>query len=450
MPCRRVWLLAPFLFLTGTLQASDLPVFRYALEHWQPEAFDVTIVDSGPLENPELYLIGRTIVGLKDFDRSSRTPYGNYYVQVFDYYMFSLVRLQGMYPGLQTGLADPGVSGVLSVFSAMAFDAMVADASPQAFMAVRAPHTSAVDRPMWVAPVFPDSARAFAISPARRELARRLLSGDSVVWLLLDSGNRDADDRAAILLDKELSRLEKELKLPGAIAEPGSKPQIDLPLQVKFSIMRVRRDDPFEGFLITNLFTGDSNVEKARNSGQPIVFPVFGRGRCLPGLYGAGLTSDGISNAAGELVASCKKEDVSDHPGFDLMLVADWDALVEHRPFELLLDPRLGDFVERYGRCLVAGQIVNLAMPTFGSSIWSTYSLVREATEWVPPPQLHRPSEVTDMNGQPLASGGDADDDVGQKLQSRDARLIVLGVAGGLAVLTAGFMYLARRNKRVA
>ncbi len=449
MLCRRVWLLFPLLFVTGTLQASDIPVFRYALEHWIPEPYDVTIVDAGPPENRDPY-----ILALKSFDRSSRTPYSNYYVQVLDYYMLEVVRLQGIYPGLQTGLADPTVSGVLSEFSSMAFNAKVADASPtSAFMAVRAPRIAADGQPIWITPVDPLATRMFAISPARAELARRLLSGESIVWLLLESGNRDADDRATVLLDVELSRLEKELKLPGGIGEPGSKLRLELPLQIKFSMIRLRRDDLYEQFLITNLLTSDANVQKAMAARKPVAIPVFGRGRCLSGLFGENLTSEGISKVAGELVASCKEENVSDHPGFDLMLVADWDALAQNRPIEPLLGSLLDDFVYRYFRSMTAAQIANLAMPTFGSSIWFTYALVRDAIKpverWEPEtlPQLHRPG---DGRGQTLASEGDRSDNVEKVLQSRDARLIALGVVGGLVLLCAGFMYLARRGKRVA
>ena len=51
-------------------------------------------------------------------------------------------------------------------------------------------------------------------SPKRRELARRLLKGDSTVWLLLESGNQAKDEAASKKLIGRLLALEKELKLP--------------------------------------------------------------------------------------------------------------------------------------------------------------------------------------------------------------------------------------------
>src|SRR5262249_48901282 len=57
-------------------------------------------------------------------------------------------------------------------------------------------------------------------SPARREIVRRIVGGDSGVWILLECGNRAQDDAAEKLLRAELLRLQQTLKLPELTADP--------------------------------------------------------------------------------------------------------------------------------------------------------------------------------------------------------------------------------------
>jgi hypothetical protein len=59
-----------------------------------------------------------------------------------------------------------------------------------------------------------------------------------------------------------------------------------------------------------------------------MVFPVFGRGRALLPLVGAGITEANITAAAGFLTGACSCEVKALNPGFDLLLPADWDNLL--------------------------------------------------------------------------------------------------------------------------
>ena len=51
-------------------------------------------------------------------------------------------------------------------------------------------------------------------SPARREAARRLLRGDSIVFLLLEGRDKKANDAAAKLLGESMAGLQKSVRLP--------------------------------------------------------------------------------------------------------------------------------------------------------------------------------------------------------------------------------------------
>src|SRR5208283_4823487 len=56
---------------------------------------------------------------------------------------------------------------------------------PLPWMVVRYPDSTADGVTAWAGPLTETSARRLVDSPARRELARRLLQGQSAVWILL-------------------------------------------------------------------------------------------------------------------------------------------------------------------------------------------------------------------------------------------------------------------------
>ncbi|HEY7425207.1 MAG TPA: hypothetical protein VH682_13330, partial [Gemmataceae bacterium] len=64
---------------------------------------------------------------------------------------------------------------------------------------------------------------------------------------------------------------------------------------------------------------------------EPMVFPVFGRGRALEGLIGKGINADTIENAAQFLCGACSCLIKRLNPGVDLLIAADWDAVIEDR-----------------------------------------------------------------------------------------------------------------------
>jgi hypothetical protein len=66
-----------------------------------------------------------------------------------------------------------------------------------------------------------EAAVALLDSPVRRELARRLLSGDSIVWLILESGDRARDEQVSELVQRESKKLEETERMK---AKAGSQP----------------------------------------------------------------------------------------------------------------------------------------------------------------------------------------------------------------------------------
>lgn len=155
-----------------------------------------------------------------------------------------------------------------------------------------------------------------------------------MVWLLVESGDKARDDAAAKLLEVESKRLEKSLELPEA-APDDPQMRTELPLKIAFSTIRVSRNDPAEQMLVRMLLHIDESVSAITG---PIAFGVFGRGRALPPLAGEQLTAEIIEQVGYFVTGACSCEVKSLNPGFDLLVAADWDALLEGR---VVKDPEL-------------------------------------------------------------------------------------------------------------
>jgi hypothetical protein len=195
-------------------------------------------------------------------------------------------------------------------------------------LVLRYPYRDDERQTIWSGPLRADLVRALLDSPARRDIARRLLKGDSVVWLLLESGDKEKDDAAAAVLQTQLRRLEKSLQLPDPAGDNSVQLLSNLPLRLVFSTVRVKRTDPAETMLIQMLLHTEPDLVQFT---EPMVFPVFGRGRALEGLIGKGINADTIENAAQFLCGACSCLIKRLNPGVDLLIAADWDAVIEDR-----------------------------------------------------------------------------------------------------------------------
>ena len=274
--------------------ACNVPVFRYALERWTPEAYQVAVFHRGPLATNEQALV-------KTLEKISDDAAANFVIQQIDVSAPMPVPLQTVWKA-QTNCSLP-------------------------WLVVQYPPANEADQPVWTGPLTAEAARLLRESPARLGLVSRLVHGQSAVWLLLESGEREQDEAAAKLLNVESRRIEKSLQLP----EPDpSDPRMrsDLPLRIAFSTMRVSRNDPAEQMLVNMLLRLDAEWGAVK---EPMVFTVFGRGRALPPLTGKNLAGAALNSVAEFIAGACSCEVKSMNPGFDLLLAADWDALIEGR-----------------------------------------------------------------------------------------------------------------------
>jgi len=160
-------------------------------------------------------------------------------------------------------------------------------------------------------------------SPVRAELTKRLQSGDAIVWLLLKSADSQKTSAVRKLLRDQCKEPPRKVELPEGIGLPGSELYSEVPLLLQFSVLEIDPGDPREQFLVQQLtgFQAD-----AATGGEPLIVPVFGRGRALEVIPAAQLNADLIYELTEYLCGACSCQVKEQNPGFDLLLSTDWNA----------------------------------------------------------------------------------------------------------------------------
>ncbi|OYP36330.1 hypothetical protein [Rhodopirellula sp. MGV] len=288
----------------SSASACNIPVFRYALERWQPDNVEIIVFGAGghtdasasPLQRLQQLSQGPNaslnakIVQLDPSD-SLPQPYAGVWAKVKDdvtelpYVVVQTKVGQGrVATHLQGSLGEIDLNRVIE-------------------------------------------------SPARNELQQRLLAGHSIVWLMIRSKDAAKNALAKDMLEKAFKTLESEVEIPEGVGLPGSELYADVPLVVRFSILEIDPDDEQEQFLL-DLLTGIRS--DATGQSEPLLVPVFGRGRALEVLAADQTTPTMIQELTKFLAGACSCQVKEQNPGFDLMIRCDWEGELfggfENRP----------------------------------------------------------------------------------------------------------------------
>jgi len=284
--------------------ACSVPVFRYALEEWPPDPYLAVVFHRGPLGDKDQAVIE----GLK---RAADDPNVGANIEV------QTVDLAKEVPAECRKLHEKCSPKTLP---------WVAVVNPMRFKGAARPLEELV---AWSGPLDKAEVALLLDSPCRKELARRLLKGDSVVWLLLESGSKEKDDAAARTLSAELAQLQKTLA--GSLSDPDQPAaegmeDVDVspgvPLKVGFSVLRISRGEAAERGFVTVLL----GLMSGSKYEGPVAMPVFGRGRALTVLAGQDINSENIGDVIGFLTGDCSCQIKGLNPGIDLLMAAGWDA----------------------------------------------------------------------------------------------------------------------------
>lgn len=282
--------------IAGPLLACQVPVFRYALERWQSDQFELVVIHDGELTTTATERIQQ----LQESDYESILA-ANFNVKTVQADKLKDRRLLQSWKK-RSNKEEP----------------MLVAMYPSAAKEVP-------DRICWSGSLLNDSVNHIPDSPVRQQITKILVEGASAVWIFVPSGNKEQDAAALKTLKEEVQQNEKTLELPvqDEIESEDDLIQVSgLELKIAFSIVTVRRDDPKERFLLSMLLNSESDLADLN---EPMAFPTIGRGRVLYGLIGKGINSQTIGAACRFLVGPCSCQVKNQNPGFDLLLAKDWD-----------------------------------------------------------------------------------------------------------------------------
>ena len=280
--------------LAAAAGACDVPVFEYAMENWPADSYELVIFHNG---KPA----GEAAAILDLLNKACDASAGG--------------------PNINIRLVDPSADmdeATRQVWMPLSSGTQPANSVLAALFAPGGGKT-----PIWSGAMDRADAEAIIDSPARRELARRLMSGQAGVWVLLESGKKDADDTAAAVLKTGIAHANQALQARAPMSpeemEAASAPAMR---NVEFSLLRISRDDAGERMFVPMLLATERDL--ADLSG-PIAFPIFGRGRALYGFVGKGINESNIADVCAFLVGDCSCEVKAQNPGLDMLLAADWE-----------------------------------------------------------------------------------------------------------------------------
>ncbi|MFO7956706.1 MAG: hypothetical protein R6X33_06360 [Candidatus Brocadiia bacterium] len=304
-----VWTItAALVLLSGPhAVACPIPVFQFALEFWRVCPYEVVIHHNGELEGEHQAAADLLKQATRGEDRHAN------------------IRL------IWRDYSRATISPPADV--------------PLPFMELRYPSTSGIRESIWRGPLEENVAEQLLHSPMRQKIAETLLDRHAAVWVLLESGNRREDGQARKLLEQELPRLEKTLKVPDPAEEYGLD-SADIYTEIDFTLMTLSRNDPEERMLVQMLLGSERDLKEYED--KPMVFPIYGRGRVMYAIVGDGINAWTL-NAAGEfLTGPCSCMVKAQNPGVDLLTSFDWESQVEQRStYAVPYTPTAGGFLDR-------------------------------------------------------------------------------------------------------
>jgi hypothetical protein len=259
--------------LCGSISfACTIPVFRYALDRWEPDKFRL-VVPAAVAKQPEVAKL--------------------------------LIPLRGNAPAnvKVEESADPSLTQAQLFFG------------------------HAEGNPLWSGSLDAAGLREVLESPARAALVRHILEGESVIWIIADNGKPEGRAEAD-RVEKRLHYLEQVVALPPQDPnDPDSQLGPGPPLKLKFGVMRVSSQDPQEK-LFCAMLAGTKCAEALAN-GEAFAVPIFGRGRVLGSYALRDLDDTALEDMTMFLTGRCSCRVKNQSPGWDVLLKVDWESALE-------------------------------------------------------------------------------------------------------------------------
>ena len=287
--------------------ACRIPVFRYALERWPPDLFELVVVHRGDLDEQQLEIV-RSIESRATDD----THPANLRVTTMDVDQEDLAtENRALLEALQIDGSEVTAPRLILLFPLQRRRATIA----------------------WQGELTAENAARLTDSPLRRKVVEGVLAGDSAVWVLIEGSDKTANDAAAATLESELARIESLIKLPTQEileAEEEFRADTAVELRIGFTLLRLRRDDPSEAVFLSLLLGTESDL---RDFDEPITIPIYGRGRTYYALIGKGINADLIEQNCRFICGDCSCQVKEQNPGSDVLLAVNWDEQIRGTAF---------------------------------------------------------------------------------------------------------------------
>lgn len=298
-----------FIFSAAAVAAAcSTPVFRYAIERWEADPYQLLIFTDGELSDAQQKVVAQ----YKTYERYGYRS-APLRVDVLDVHSLSN-RTAQIWAEVSARRDAPAVAllypSIMRIHEALTDDDLT---------------TNTLNRIM--------------MSPARLETAQRLLGGDAAVWLLVRGADPERNREVRELLDQKLRDLEKNTVYNDDFLRLAQESGVEIP-ELRYSVLEVDRNDPREAVLLSML-TGVSDDAEAETG--PIVAPVFGQGRAAVLMMGDYIAGDYIQRVSEFLTGACACEIKALNPGFDLLIPVDWiSGIQQEYVFDAELPPLTG------------------------------------------------------------------------------------------------------------
>ena len=290
-----------WLLIVPQSRGCNVPVYRYALERWPADLYEVSVFHRGSMTPAEQALLEKL-----QYDSGA-----NIYVSTFD---------------------------ISEKLDQQALDLWKSQSTPELpWMVLTYPRHLQVNETAWASHFTDSNVEMLLHSPVRKKVADRILEGDSAVWILMESGVKEKDEATANFLDAQLKRMEENLEVPEQNDyEQYMGYELAEELKIAFSVVHLARTDPAEQVLIQTLLRNDPELQTTK---EPIVFPVFARGRAFCALMGDDIDDFIIEEISMFLTGPCSCQVKAMNPGMDLLISMDWDVVLGQRVAEYTEQP---------------------------------------------------------------------------------------------------------------
>lgn len=172
-----------------------------------------------------------------------------------------------------------------------------------------------------------------ASSSARERVAKKILGGDSAVFVVVERGNAQKLLACMEVLGKLLGQAEEQVGLGWMKREEKSGERV--PVRVGFSEEVVSSKDPLEKLFVGQMLQMKVNAGvapsyappggKVGGGDDPLVVVVTGRGRAVRVFSGEGISEGDVAGACSYVCGPIRQTEKRANPGEDLIFAVDWE-----------------------------------------------------------------------------------------------------------------------------